>query len=361
MPAIPGQQNWATLISSIALLGQSRPVTAQNVRSTDHGQDFRPLRGERITESHLLSFPTLISVVGEALIVIDFNADTMGIVLDRSTGQVLARFGPTGTSYGEFRAPIALDEDRSTVSSFWVVDAELHRATRLSLLSAPKRSVHVRTDSIVVLALETSTPIVSSFVDSSGAIILAGFFEGPRFARVLTGKAGWAGIGPLPPGDERVPTRVRQHAYQTSMAPHPAGGRFAAATRYSDRIEVYASDGSRLAEAARLRSFEPLYSTSLSNEGPILRAGLDLRYAYLSLAADSEGFFALYSGRNHLETPGRAASGAVIEQYDWKAVRQRVYGIDQDAVAIATDQGGHFLYALVNGRIPGVFRYRVPP
>src|SRR2546430_8154875 len=53
------------------------------------------------------------------------------------------------------------------------------------------------------------------------------------------------GFGPLPPGDERIPLHVRQHAYQTALVPHPSRTKFAAATRFSDRLEVFALDGDR--------------------------------------------------------------------------------------------------------------------
>jgi len=349
---------WRVSFLLVALFAPSQAV-GQTDRSTDRGQQFTALRGERITRPMLFSFPTLIAVVGNKIVVFDFEVDTLGLVLESSTGRLLLRFGPSGMDVGEFLAPVAIDVDRESGNSFWVIDGRTRRATRLSFVSSSTAGLQIRTDSIVPLPGDTAIALVSSFRDSTGAIVLAGFFDGPRFVRIRGGGLGWEPFGPLPPGDSDVQLTVRQHAYQTLLARHPEGSRFAAATRYSDRIDIFALDGSRLASALRLRGFDPIYDIYRSVQSGAFRAGLDLRYAYISLTADRKGFFALYSGRNHLEARGHAASGAVIDNYDWSANRLRVYGTDDDLVAIAVDEPGRTIYGLVHGRAPAVVRYRL--
>jgi hypothetical protein len=349
------------MLTWVFLAGATLPSrgVSQSGRGTDRGQQFTALHGRRITTPAVLSFPTLISVVGNKLVVFDFGADTMGAAFDIASGRLLLRFGPSGWDPGDFLAPVAIDPDRRSPEAFWVIDGRSRRATRLSFKQRGG-ALQVRFDSVLTLPVDSTVPIVASFLDSSGAIILAGFFDGPRFARVPSGGSAFEPLGPLPPGDEEVPLPIRQHAYQTLLASNPEGTRFVAATRYSDRIEVYAINGTNLFVAPRLRMFEPVYDVDRSVHMGGLRAGLDLRQAYVSLAADQQGFYALYSGRNHLEAPGKAGFGVVLERYDWDAHRQHVYGLDSDAVAIATAEAGRTIYALVHGRMPGIVRYRLP-
>lgn len=351
----------AILVALAGFVVPSRSASGQTDRSTDRGQPDFLLHGERITEPGLLSFPVQILVVGEIIIVLDNNSDTLGVVLDRSTGRLLARFGPSGRAAGDFIAPVAVDVDPSSDRSFWVIDGQLQRATRLSVVFRSKAGIRIRTDSTVPFPVKDTTPIVTGFVDRTGAFILAGFFDRARFARVSSGASRWVAFGPQPPGDEDVPLRVRQQAYQTCFAPDPSRVKFAAATRYSDRLEVFRMDGSRLASAKRIRGFEAVYGVRRTARGLAMLAGTDLRYAYLSVTADSQSIYALFSGRTQSEAPGRAWFGSVVEQYDWNAVRRRVYGLDEDAVAIATEEGGQVLYAVVHGRVPAVVRYELPP
>ena len=237
------------------VLGVSVPPgagSAQEVRATDRGQENVTLRGERITEPNLLTFPILISVVGNAIIVIDYGADHLGLVLDKTTGRLLGRFGKLGRGPRELTAPVAMDTDPFDSSSFWLIDGSLRRASHVSLLSRQDGTVRIEIDSSVRLPLEGTAPLVAGFLQATGTIVLAGYFEGGRFARVPP-EGGWIPFVPLPPGDEAMPMRVKQHAYHTTFARYPNRTTFAAATRYSDRLEIFDSYGTRLANAQRLR------------------------------------------------------------------------------------------------------------
>lgn len=166
-------------------------------------------------------------------------------------------------------------------------------------------------------------------------------------------------------GGESAPTgtplAIRQQAYQTSIARHPSRDRFAAVTRYADRLEIFTTAGARLAEAIRRRSFDPAYGFGGSAGSERLAVGQDLRYGYIALAADSGGVFALYSGRSHLEAGGKAPYGSVVECFDWEGVLVRTFVLDADALAIAVDAAGQTLFAVVHEPLPAVVRYKLPP
>lgn len=344
---------------ALTLMGLCSGAKAQSDRARDRNQPVVQLRRDWATRPGLFSFPTAIAVVGPYVIVIDYHADTLGSVLDAASGLVLQRFGPRGVAPGHLSTPISLAPDPRAQNVFWVLDGQTARLCRFSLNSSVTGLVVVPDSLIPVPGPKGEWPL-KFFVARNGTFIFVGLFNGPRFARLTTTQHGLEGFGPFPPGTDSVPLYIRQHLFQTTLAPHPKRDIFAAATRFSDRLDLFADDGSQVATARRLRDIEPLFALRQKDAGIFAEPGPDTRYAYLALAADSMGVDALFSGRNHLEASGRAGSGSIVERYSWSAVRVRVYGLDADAVAIATDEGAHALFALVNARLPSVVRYALP-
>lgn len=332
-------------------LGGAREAAGQD-RSTDRGRAVVPLTGRQLTQPNLLMLPTAVSVIGGLLLVLDPMADSVAVLLDTSGAQLM-RFGGKGAARGEFEAPVSIDAQYGSDGSFWVIDGALHRATAFSYRRG--QGPGLSPQRVVPLVVEGGGPIAAAFADTEGGFVGTGLFQSKRFVRFL--RRGAAPFGPSPPGSPDTPIQVRNHAFQSALAPHPDRSRFAAATRYADRLEIYALDGSVVAEARRLRNFDPVYETKARQGRPTFAPGLDLRYGYIAVAANRQSIFALYSGRNHLEAPGAAPYGAVVEELDWAGSRLRTFGLDRDAVAIAVDSSGQALYAVVHEPLPAIVRY----
>lgn len=352
------------LVLGLAVQVDRSAASAQPSRATDHGVGVVTLASERISAIGLLQYPVSIASVNGFLFVVDTEADSMIVVLDGRTGQLVTRFGRRGRGAGQFEAPVAIDQEAGAAGAVWVIDGALRRAVLVSL--GLSRAVPGPTAILRSMELNGAGrgPITAAFVDSASTVLGVGFFSSAaRFMRFSSG-ASFA----LPPhalgevaAPQGVPAEVRQHAFQSSIVRDPRGGRFAAATRYSDRFEIYTREGGLLAEAPRLRRFDPTYGVRRTAGGMSrLGVGMDLRYGYISLAADGEGVFALYSGRTHLEAGRRAPYGAVVEQLDWHATRVRTYVLDADALSIAVDPSRGYLYAVVHEPAPALLRYRLP-
>lgn len=350
---------------TLAAAFASPVLLAQAARTTVHGLPVVPLTGERLSEAGLLLYPVGIASVGNVLYVVDTEADSIIVVLDDRRGRLLATFGRRGNGFREFEAPVSIDESSRGAGASWIIDGALRRATRVSVPPAASggRSA-AKVDRMVELAGAGAGPITSAFVDSADGIIAAGIYSSAgRFVRF--GGASWTELEPRALGAESAPAgtpfAIRQHAYQTSIARHPRRDRFAAATRYADRLEIFSAGGARLAEASRLRKFDPAYSVGGLKGSERLSVGQELRYGYIAIAADSGGVFALYSGRSHLEAGARAPFGSVIEYFNWEAVLVRTFVLDADALAIAVDAAGQTLFAVVHEPLPSVIRYKLPP
>lgn len=332
-------------------------LASAQARTTYRDVEFVRPTAERLTQPNLLWHPTALGAFGDWVVVLDFSGDSMIVVIDRHHGRLVGRFGRRGDGPGEFRAPVASDVDRQRAGALWIVDGSLRRATRVLVTVGHDGSGVVTLDTIVTIPVAGTGPITSAFVGPEGELVFTGFFTGPRFGRFQAGQTGF--FGPPAPGDETIPVPVRHHAYQTTLARDPLGTRFAAATRYSDRLELFQADGSRVAAAARERGFDPRYSVRFGPDGPAMSAGTDLRYGFIWVAASHRHVYALFSGRNHDEAPGRAAFGTLVEVFDWNARAVRRIGLGEDALAIAVDSDDRNLYALVHEPFPAVVRYRL--
>ena len=334
----------------VAMAGGS--LNAQDSRATDRGVPSVVLRGERLGMASL-RFPTSIASVGAFVVVCDTEMDTIGFVIRKSSGRIVARFGPRSDGAMRIVAPVSIIADSDNETSFWVVDGALHRALRYRVVSIEGA---LTPDSILLFAVPGQAPVTSAFRDTDGSFVLTGFFDGPRFLRIAV-NGSVTPFGPQATGSTRVPATVRQHAFQTSLTRHVSESGFAAATRFSDRLEVFASNGVAVSKAARSRGFDPVYDVVVTSQGPRMRPSANMRYAYLSITAHDAGVLALYSGRTSVEAPGRSWAGAIVESYGWDAQRRAAFALDKDVVAIAAENDGRVLYGVVHGQSPGILRF----
>lgn len=345
------------LILLIGVLGATE-VRAQEARDTDRGVPVEYLEGRFIGNPAGFRFPITIAALASFVIVCDSEADTTGFVLEAKTGRLLGRFGPAGDGPNEVRAAVSIVPDSKSESAFWLIDGMLRRATRYSISHRGKAAAIVNADATVHFPTPESTPVFAGFVDQDQSFVVAGFFDGPRFARIDPAGRSMSPFGPAVPGPKREPARVRQHAFQSALARHPEGGRFAAATRYSDRLEVFGPTGQMLAGAERFRAIEPVYTVVEASRGPRMRPEPQMRQVFISLAADTFSVYALYSGRSAIEARAKSWLGSSVEEYTWTGQRKRVLALEEDALAIAVDPARRALYAIVPNR--GVKRYDLP-
>ena len=345
-------------VASSLVLALAWVLPAQEPHERAAHVSTRFLVAREFAPSERLQAPAHLAVVGDKIVLMDLGLDTIGLVFAHD-GRRVAQFGVRGSRSGEFMRPVTVQPDLSASRSMWVLDGQLRRLTHLELIDHGS-SVAVITDLVVPIPSAESVPIVSGGVTRNGEAVVSGFFPGRRFGRISVDAPAWVAVGPPPPGNDEDPEKVRQHAYQTSIAVHPESLMFVAVTRYSDRLEIFRTNGVQVAASTRLRRFEPVYSVLRTAKTAIMRPSPLIRYGYLSVTANRHGVFALYSGRTQQESRGRANGGALVEFYGWDGVRKETFTLSEDASAIAVDANGTRLLSIVHGPRPRIAEYVLP-
>jgi hypothetical protein len=327
-------------------------------RSPATTQAARTLTATIVDAGDDLAAPTDLARVGGHLVLLNNRGDSAVHVYDAHSGALQRRFGREGGGPGEFRAAWSLDPEPGSASAFWIFDLALQRLTRIDLAAdfQPGKRYGERS-----VQIDASTGLVSPVWSGDTLLVSPGFFaQGGRLARIDPAGRVRDFVGGEPPGDPTTPLQVRQHAYQSTVRAHPARPLLAVATRHADRFEILRVDGSRVAAAARLESFEPVYEVSERGGQPAMASGEEMRFGYIDLAATPSRVYALYSGRKRADFPGAASFGELVHVYDWNARLVEVLRLDAAAVALEVDEARHKLYAIRHHPAPALVSYDLP-
>ena len=296
-----------------------------------------PLRGRTLIAEGLAQV-AMIQIVGRRLVLANFPPAPPIEVRDRATGRVLKRIGTWGQGEGEFLSAHYLDPVPGA-ERCWVYDVTRHRLALVDLSEAALRSQ----DPIRQwLTLQTDAPLTSP-IWVGDTIITPGFFYGGRFAIFAsTGRfVRFAGSAPTKASE---PVVVTQTAYQSVMRPDPARKLLAVAALWAGKLEIYRTDGSKVADAAVPEPFEPRYQVVQQGGEPRVVRPHEARIGYVDLAA-ADAIYALHSGRTKGETEATFyRAGRTLQVFDWQGRHLRDYQFDKDAARISFDPGTRELY-----------------
>ena len=315
----------------------------------------RALAARVVDDGPELAAPGDLALVGRYLVLLNTRGDSAIHVYDTRTGKLVRRFGREGAGPGEFRVAWSLDPEPGSDRVFWVFDIGLQRLTRVDLVNDFAAG---RTNRFQTLQIEASAPVASPVWSGDSMLVSPGFFsEGGRLAQIdRTGHLRRV-VGDDPPGTGDTPMPVRQHAYQSTVRPHPARSLLAAGTRHADRLEILRMNGSRIAAAARPAGFEPVFKTTVRAGEPSMDSGDDMRFGYIDVATTADRVYALYSGRKRADFPGEANFGEYVHVYDWNARLLEVLRLDAPVITIEVDGDRQTLYAVRHNPRPMLTAY----
>lgn len=286
----------------------------------------------------------------------DAGGGKMVLLLDRTTGRLLARWGSSGRGPGEFLSiwSVQPGTQRGTV---WLFDPS---QGRLTLVNLDSLAVGARNPVQRVLTLRTDLlPMDARWLEDT-VIVSTGLFSAGRVALFDSTGHLRRFAGPLPPARQGIPPNVTQHAYSGTLALHPQHIAFAIATRQADRVELYGIDGSLRRVVRGPRGFEPVYEMRYRGNQPAMATGDDTRFGYVDVAAAGNRLFALYSGHTRAERPRRANFGEEIHVYDWDGQLHARYRLDRPALTLAVDSASRTIYAVGHDPVPAVVTYVLP-
>jgi hypothetical protein len=302
----------------------------------------RTLSAEVLHASDALAMPTDVEVLGDRLILADDFADRNLRVLRRSDGAIERSFGTKGRGPREFESAYAIDVIDPS-GQVMVHDPMLQRVTWIDLERdfegdrwVSDRSVKLNADAMIMETASTPTGLIGT-----------GTFTDARLAHLnpagrLERTTGTPHVAP-----SEVSRRVWTRVYQSRLKPNPNRTRWAVASRFADRLEIYDADGVLSAMGDRPYGFDP-EDLKTDDEGAV-------RFGYLDLATTESRIYALFSGRTRAE--GSAAYGGLIHVFDWEGRLVDIWELDARLIALAVTPDGHRLYGIRHHPIPAVVTY----
>jgi hypothetical protein len=290
--------------------------------------------------------PTVIGVIGEQLIVADPGADTLVVVIDRRSGNVLRRIGRRGQGPGEFIDPRWFAAADSNGARFWVYDFQLRRLTLLDP-SAPPRKEYIRSLNVNNGASLLGTVIVGEriwanglFDDYSLAVMDS---VGHVHRRVDLG---------VPFPATAMPASVgRRQLNRTFMAQDPYGRRLALLYQWINRADLVetASGGAVTARGptdTRVEFF-------IRDNRFFIRDTVS-QMAYVGAAATRTSVFGLHCGCASFSTATLS-----LHQWDWSGTLVRVMRLPVRARALAVSPDNEILL-LVDDPEPHIVQVSAP-
>lgn len=346
----------ALLLVPVTGVGLAMAANGDLPANPAEGSDATRLEASRLLtarvlhQSDALAMPTDVEVMGSKLVIADDFAEKPLRVLRRSDGAIERAFGGKGAGPREFESAWGLDViDHG--GEFMVHDISLQRVTRVDVREDFEGDRWVADRS---LKLKAETMIMEAAWTSEGLLGIGLFREG-RLGHLDAQGAVVRTTGPTPMDGMEVPPEVRQEAYQSKLKPNPSRTRWAVATRFADRLEIYDQKGALVAQGERYHNFEPRYEARKSTRTVSMTSDDQMRFGYLDLATTSSRIYALFSGRVRAE--GQAFYGNTVHVFDWSGKLLEVVRLDSDVISLAVDPSGEALYGLRHEPLPAVVEF----
>lgn len=326
------------------------PAKPVEVRADAILEASRVLPARVLHESDALAAPTDVEVMGSSLVIADDFADRPLRIMSRSDGTIERSFGGKGQGPREFESAWAIDVI-DPAGEFMVHDMMLQRVTWVDVRDdfedgrwVADRSLNLKAETMLT---ETSW--------SPGGMLALGFLTEGRLAHLDEQGAVVRTTGPTPLDGMEVPPEVRQQAYQSKLKPNPSRTRWAVATRFADRLEIYDAAGAFVTEGTRPYRFEPAYEAKRSTRTASMASGDELRFGYIDLATTDDRIYALFSGRTRAE--GRANFANTVHVFDWSGKLLAIVRLEAFVISLAVDPAGETLYGLRHDPFPAVVEF----
>lgn len=302
----------------------------------------RTLTSRVLHTSNALAAPTDVEVLGDRLILADDFADRNLRVLRRSDGAIERSFGRKGRGPREFESAYAIDVIDPS-GKVMIHDPMLQRVTWIDLEQdfegdrwVSDRSVKLNADAMI---METAT--------TPNGLIGTGSFTDARLAHLDPSGRLQRTTGSPPVSPAQVSRETWTRVYQSRLKPDPSRTRWAVASRFADRLEIYGADGGLSATGDRPYDFDP---EDLQTEDPGA-----IRFGYLDLATTESRIYALFSGRTRAE--GGAGYGNLVHVFDWEGRLLDIWELDARLIAMAITPDGRHLYGVRHDPLPAVLAY----
>lgn len=356
---------WCAACSMVLFGCTKRAPVHRTDRATADELDYAmvpttQLHGSVLSDDSLLANPDVVRIAGNYLVIGDDLADSLILVLERSSGRVVGRTARSGEGPGEaksvYEIQVASDPDDSG-PTFWIFDVALRRLTEFRVSERVPTVAPI--DGRIVRLDVNGTPTSALWLDDD-RIVSLGFYQLGRLAYFDRQGENAAFRGPLPPNPDSFPATVLQHAYQGSMSIKPDHSQMVVVTRHASQLEFYNTHGEMLRRVDGPFPFTPQVGVAAGTRGPVMSSGGDLRFGYIAVTSTDDHVYALFSGRTRSGYPGQANYGEYVHVFDWDGRFDRALRLQEPAISVAVTTDDSVLYAVSELPRPSVIVYPLP-
>ncbi|MGD8727975.1 MAG: hypothetical protein PVH40_10040 [Gemmatimonadales bacterium] len=295
---------------------------------------------------------TELHVVGPYLVVSDGLNSPHFTVLDRMTGEVVARFGRAGAGPREFKFLGSMIPESEAPPRFWTSD-RFNRRAQLWEIRGPEDVAVLHT-----VRYEGDRPLVHLVFTDRGLLVGGGFPDATFVETDSTGAEPFRLVGTPPFGQGAFPV---PSAYSTInyyfLTADPRRERLALAYRNTSRLDTYSIDGELRASWRGPRSVPAPTAT----EGRDGRLQLDTRAlwnAYYAVSATDQHVYATYCGCSMAEwTAGSGPRLVHVFRWDGEFIMELDVGQQVTAIAVVGDS---LLYGARRDPYPMILEWQLP-
>jgi hypothetical protein len=302
----------------------------------------------------LIGSPVDIQKVGDCLIVLDYQQDSLFHRVDLVKNQYMGMLGLKGQGPNDFIYPSSLKELGDDCFSCYdagnrglsviCFDAERENVEISKLLKYAKMltfDVVPVSDSLFVVNGETDGAIFA-LIDKEGRILSLSD-EYPYKDEV----------------EKNIPVRFRAMAYQGTLRVNPKGY-FAYVTSSAKQLHLYKIENKKIRKVGDVVDGYGHYKADMSTEGAysVIHDG-EYPECYKDLAVTDKYVYALYSGRTFKEYKLSCYECETIYVYDWAGKLVNTYRLDVPVVQFCIDEDEKMIYAIANIPDPTIVRFKL--
>jgi TolB-like 6-blade propeller-like len=328
-----------------AMHATPRPVSEAPSRGT-----LSPLR--EVTKPGQLFMPTGIAATPSILAALDPMNGTMPIaIIDPRTGESRDPTQSLGAAAKELHFSVIQPAGER---AFFLSDPSQMRIARLVLDEHDASQA-----TLGELAAERS--IVSVLPLSRDLVVLSGLFPDRLLSirRIAGGRLTPETEVGTPLFPEVTAPKVAANLNRNVMARDPASGRIVAAFLFSSRLHVYTPSGALERQIAGPIDVKLAYNVGFDTLHQIdkFMTHDDLRFCYVSVAADARYIYALFAGRAEGHFKTASAYGDQLQVFTWDGRSVGNWKLAQPARGIAVGGTPARLWALNAPPLPVIAEY----
>jgi hypothetical protein len=302
----------------------------------------------------LIGSPGDIQKVGDCLIVLDYQLDSLFHRVDLAKNRYIGMFGTKGQGPDDFIHPSSLkilDDDRFTCYDL--------STDCLNLIELCQVDDKVGISRMFKYAKMLTFDVVPM---SDRLFIVNGETDGAMFALIDKDGMVLSLSDEYPHKDEsekNIPARFRAMAYQGTLRGN-SKGYFAYAIRNAKQVHLYKMENNRIVKIGEVIEGYAHYEPNMASEGGygVAHKG-EYPKSYMDLAVTDKYVYALYSGRSFKEYKLSCYECETIYVYDWAGKLVNTYRLDVPIVQFCIDEDENMIYAIANIPDPTIVRFKL--